>query len=103
MHVKTGDHVIVIAGSEKGTIGDITKVDRKTGKVWLEGLNMKLRFRAPQSEEEKGSTYKAESPIHHSNVMHYSKEKKVRSRMERKVIDGKKVRVLVKTGEVLPN
>lgn len=26
MHVRTGDHVIVIAGSEKGKIGDITKV-----------------------------------------------------------------------------
>jgi len=27
MHVKTGDHVIVIAGAEKGTIGDITKAN----------------------------------------------------------------------------
>lgn len=25
MHVKTGDHVIVIAGSDKGKTGDITK------------------------------------------------------------------------------
>eukprot|EP00884_Botryococcus_braunii_P019383 jgi/Botrbrau1/6128/Bobra.331_2s0023.1 len=43
-----------------------------------------------------------ESPVHHSNVMAYSKEQNVRSRIGHKVVDGKKVRYLKKTGEVLP-
>jgi large subunit ribosomal protein L24 len=44
-----------------------------------------------------------ESPIHSSNVMAYSKEKEVRSRIGHKTgADGKKVRVLLKTGEELP-
>lgn len=29
MHVKTGDHVIVIAGKEKGKTGDISKVSQR--------------------------------------------------------------------------
>jgi ribosomal protein L24 len=44
-----------------------------------------------------------EFPINHSNVMHWSEEKKVRSRIGHKVEDGKKVRFLKKTGEVLAN
>lgn len=43
-----------------------------------------------------------EGPIDSSNVMHYSKEQKVRSRVGMKFTDdGKKVRYLKKTGEVL--
>ncbi len=56
----------------------------------------------PRKEGEQGQQKKLEFPIHHSNVMLYSKEKGVRSRVGHKVVDGKKVRFLVKTGEVLP-
>ncbi|CAD7704894.1 unnamed protein product [Ostreobium quekettii] len=102
MHVKTGDTVIVVAGSEKGKIGEITKVNRKTGQVFLEGTNMKTRYQKPQGEGEAGVMEQKESPIHHSNVMHYSKEKQVRSRVGIKFAeDGKKIRYLKKTGEVL--
>ena len=43
-----------------------------------------------------------EGPIHASNVMHYSKEQGVRSRVGIKVLEnGDKVRFLRKTGEVI--
>ncbi len=49
-----------------------------------------------------GQQVRKEFPVHHSNVMHYSKEKEVRSRVGHKVNDaGKKVRYLVKTGEII--
>ena len=32
--------------------------------------------------EEKGQIVQTESPVHHSNVMHWSKEQKVRSRIK---------------------
>ena len=40
--------------------------------------------------------------MHHSNVMHYSTAQGVRSRVGHKEEGGRKVRFLVKTGEVLP-
>ena len=49
-----------------------------------------------------GSIQKIEYPFHHSNVQHFSKEKNVRSRIGKKFLEnGKKVRYLMKTGEIL--
>ena len=43
-----------------------------------------------------------EAPIHSSQVMHYSTEQKVASRVGHKILDdGSKVRYLIKTGEVI--
>lgn len=43
-----------------------------------------------------------EGPIHSSNLMLYSKEKNVASRVGHKVLDnGKSVRYLIKTGEII--
>lgn len=46
--------------------------------------------------------FQIEGPIHSSNVMLYSKEQNVASRVGHKVLDnGKKVRYLIKTGEII--
>lgn len=43
-----------------------------------------------------------EAPIHSSNVMLYSKEQNVTSRVGHKMLDdGKRVRYLIKTGEII--
>ncbi|KAG1661562.1 hypothetical protein FOA52_009561 [Chlamydomonas sp. UWO 241] len=104
MHVKKGDLVKVIAGADKGKTGTIIKVVTGTGKVSVEGVNIRTKHIAPRSENETGSIKKSEYPIHHSNVQLYSKEKEISSRVAYKVDEasGKKVRVLIKTGEVLP-
>lgn len=102
MHVKSGDLVQVIAGKDQGKVGTIKKVNTKTGQVLLEGVNIKTKHVKPEGEEE-GKIAKVEYPIHHSNVQHYSEAKQVRSRIGHKTQDGKKVRYLIKTGEVLDN
>ncbi|KAJ0593499.1 putative ribosomal protein L24 [Helianthus annuus] len=72
MHVKLGDTVKVIAGRDKGKVG------------------------------ESGQIVKIEAPIHSSNVMLYSKEQNVASRVGHKTLDnGKRVRYLLKTGEII--
>jgi large subunit ribosomal protein L24 len=102
MHVKKGDYVQVIAGKDKGKVGTITKVLAKKGKVVVEGVNSGTKHIKPRAENEQGSIKELEFPIHHSNVMLYSKDKGVRSRVGHKVLeDGRKVRFLKKTGELL--
>jgi len=103
MHVKTGDTVVVITGKDKGKVGEVSKVLTKQGKIVVEGVNVKAKTVQPKpGTEEKGQIVQTETPVHHSNVMHWSKEQKVRSRIRQQVSEGgKKVRVLVKTGEVL--
>lgn len=102
LHVRKGDVVQIIAGKDKGKVGKITEVLAKVGQVLVEGVNIKTKHVKPRSQGEEGQVVKRESPVHHSNVMLYSEEKKVRSKVGYKVENGKKVRYLKKTGEVLP-
>jgi large subunit ribosomal protein L24 len=64
-------------------------------------VNKKIKAIPPRSENEKGQLKEQEYPLHHSNVQHFSKDKNVRSRVGHKVVEGKKVRYLIKTGELL--
>lgn len=91
----------VVTGSDKGKVGPVLKVLAKAGMVVVEGVNVRTKTVQPKSKDEPGKQLASESPVHASNVMHYSKEAGVRSRVGHKTVDGKKVRVLKKTGEVL--
>ncbi|KAJ8490651.1 hypothetical protein OPV22_012372 [Ensete ventricosum] len=55
-----------------------------------------------REQGEPGQIVKIEAPIHSSNVMLYSKEKEVASRVGHKILeDGSRVRYLIKTGEII--
>jgi large subunit ribosomal protein L24 len=46
--------------------------------------------------------FQIEAPVHSSNVMLYSKEQNVASRVGHKILeDGNRVRYLIKTGEII--
>ena len=68
LHVKVGDVVNVISGFHKNETGEITKIDRKTGKVVVKGINFKFKHIKPKTENEIGEIKQFEAPIHHSNV-----------------------------------
>merc|ERR1711977_93035 len=106
MHVREGDTVKVIAGKDKGKVGEVVKVYRKglkAGKIVVDDVNLVKKALKPKpgTDEERGKIILTEKPIHHSNVMLYSKDKQQVSRVGHKVVNGKKMRYLVKTGEVL--
>ncbi|KAL3138671.1 Plastid ribosomal protein L24, variant 2 [Trebouxia sp. C0010 RCD-2024] len=102
MHVQRGDMVQVISGAQKGKTGKITTVITKTGQIVVDGINLKTKHNKPREKGETGQITQNEAPIHHSNVMLYSEDQKVRSKVGHREEDGKKVRYLKKTGEVLP-
>ena len=68
LHVKVGDVVTVISGFHKNETGEITKIDRKTGKIIVKGINFKFKHIKPNTENEIGEIKQFEAPIHHSNV-----------------------------------
>eukprot|EP00898_Chlorokybus_atmophyticus_P008176 jgi/Chlat1/835/Chrsp104S01181 len=104
MHVRTGDTVIVTAGKDKGKVTEVEKVLLKKGLIVCKDVNLKVKHSKPAKEGEMGQILSIAAPIHHSNVMHYSKDKQIRSRLAHKIDEnGKKVRYLIKTGEVLPS
>ncbi|CAO2826065.1 unnamed protein product [Amaranthus hypochondriacus] len=102
MHVKLGDTVKVISGGEKGKIGEISKIYKHNSTVIIKDINLKTKHVKSKEEGEQGQIIKIEGPIHSSNVMLYSKEKEVASRVGHKILeDGRKVRYLIKTGEII--
>ena len=68
IHVKVGDKVKVISGSYKNETGEVIKINKKTGKIVVQGINFKFKHVKPSSENEIGEIKQFEAPIHHSNV-----------------------------------
>jgi large subunit ribosomal protein L24 len=68
LHVKVGDQVSILSGFHKNETGEIIKVNRKTGKVVIQGMNLKFKHVKPTTENEIGEIKQFEAPIHHSNV-----------------------------------
>ena len=68
LHVKIGDHVKIIAGLHKYETGKVTAINKKTGKIIVQGINFKFKHVKPNSENEIGEIKQIEAPIHHSNV-----------------------------------
>lgn len=68
IHLKIGDTVTIISGFNKNETGEIIKINRKTGKVIVKGINFKFKHLKPNTENEIGEIKQFEAPIHHSNV-----------------------------------
>ena len=102
MHVKKGDTVQVISGRDKGKVGEILQSIPKTSQVVVKGVNIRTKHVKPRQEGESGQIATFEAPIHSSNVMLYSEKEKVASRVSYVLTeDGRKVRKLKKTGEII--
>jgi len=102
VHVKSSDRVVVIAGKDKGKIGNVKKVDLEKGRVFVEGANMVTKAQKPQPAAGiQGGLIKLEASIDSSNVMVVCPACDKATKISTKVIDGKKVRVCKKCGEQL--
>ncbi len=69
--LKKGDKVIVNTGSEKGKKGKILKVDKKSGKVLVEGINVRTKHVKAKKQGQESGIIKSENPIAVSKVNFY--------------------------------
>lgn len=98
MKLKKGDKVVVIAGSNKGKEGTITKVLDE--KVIIEGVNLRKKHLKPKNNNGTGEIIEQEAPIHASNVMIIDPKTKKPTKIK-EVVDekGKKIRTSKKSNE----
>ena len=68
VHVKIGNKVEIISGFHKKKTGEVLKINQKTGKIIVQGINFKLKHVKPVTKDEIGEIKQIEAPIHHSNV-----------------------------------
>lgn len=101
MHVKKGDKVMVISGKDKGKTGIILAAFPKQDRVLVEGVNIVKKHSKPSQVNPQGGIISQEAPIHVSNVMPVDPKSGNPTRVGYKTVDGKKVRVATKSGEVL--
>ena len=99
MKLKKGDNVIIITGKDKGKKGKIVRVLPEKNKVVIEGLNMMKKSQRPRKSGEKGQIISIAMPIHASNVMIVDPKTGKGSRICKKIIGDKKVRISKKSNQ----
>ncbi|CAN7271276.1 MULTISPECIES: 50S ribosomal protein L24 [Neorhizobium] len=97
--IKKGDSVVVLAGKDKGRTGEVLQVMPKEDRAVVRGINMVKRHQRQSQTQEAGIINK-EASIHLSNIAIVAKDGKP-TRVGFSVIDGKKVRVAKRTGDVI--
>jgi large subunit ribosomal protein L24 len=104
MKIKKNDHVIVVAGRDKGRTGQVIAAYPAASKVVVEGVNMIKKNKKVTNpggrNANEGGIVTQEAPIHVSNVALVDPETKRPARVGYKINeDGTKVRVLRPSGK----
>jgi large subunit ribosomal protein L24 len=68
-HVKKGDQVVIIAGTERGKRGRVLEVLRDKQRVIVEGAKMIKRHTRKSQQHPQGAIVEREGTVHISNVM----------------------------------
>ena len=68
-HVKKGDEVVVIAGTERGKRGKVISVITAKQRVIVEGVKMIKKHQRKSQQHPQGAIIEREGSIHISNVM----------------------------------
>lgn len=99
--IKKGDTVVVLSGKDKGKTGSVTQVLPREGKLVVAGVNIATRHRKPTQTNPQGGLEKIEAPMAISKVAVADPSTGKATRVRFETRDGKKVRVAVKSGELI--
>jgi large subunit ribosomal protein L24 len=97
--IRKGDKVVILTGKDKGRSGEVLQVLPKEDRAVVRGINVVKRHQRQTQTAEAGIISK-EASIHLSNIAIADKDGKP-TRVGFKVVDGKKVRVAKRSGEVI--
>ncbi|MFF2320012.1 50S ribosomal protein L24 [Agrobacterium sp. NPDC058088] len=97
--IRKGDKVVVLTGKDKGRTGEVIQVLPKEDRAVVRGVNMVKRHQRQTQAQEAGIINK-EASLHISNIAIVDRDGKP-TRVGFSVVDGKKVRVAKRSGEVI--
>jgi large subunit ribosomal protein L24 len=97
--LKQKDMVIVITGSDRGKTGRVLKLDRKSGKAVVEGVNMKWKHVRKSQEHPQGGRIQREYPLDISNIAFLDAATGKGVRLGATSSGGKTVRVMRPSGK----
>ncbi|MEE8296257.1 MAG: 50S ribosomal protein L24 [Hyphomicrobium sp.] len=101
LKIKKGDHVIVLAGRDKGKHGEVVQMMPKENRALVRGVNV-VRRHQRQTASLEGGIISKEAPIHISNLALEDPKDGKPTRVGFKFLDdGTKVRFAKRSGEVI--
>jgi large subunit ribosomal protein L24 len=95
------DEVVVLAGKDKGKTGELLKMNLKTNRVFVKGVNMVKKTVKATQENPQGSIIEREASVHISNIALVSPKTKKATRVTIVEKDGKNVRMAVACKTIL--
>lgn len=102
LRIRTDDEVVVISGKDKGKTGKVLRVEPAAERVVVAGINIRTKHVRPiPGSSEPGGIVKEEASVHVSNVALIDPKDGKPTRVRTEVRDGNKVRVGVRSGEVI--
>jgi large subunit ribosomal protein L24 len=105
IRIKKNDMVKVIAGRDKGKTGRVLDVNKNTGRILVEGVQMIKRHTRPNPAQQiKGGIAEKEGSIHASNVMVLTAggvPTRIGYKVEKEGGVTRRTRIARKTGETL--
>ena len=103
LHIRKGDLVEVISGTDKGKQGRVLAVNPEKGRLRVEKVRIQKRhLKAGRKGSRTGGIIEQEGFIHASNVMLVDPQDNRPSRVRVEERDGKRIRVFVKSGDPVP-
>ncbi len=92
--IRKDDKVKVLTGKDKGKIGKVLKIVKKTNRVVIENINVVKVSQRPTQANPQGGIVEKNMPIHVSNLMIMCNSCVKPTRISMKVLeDGKRVRI----------
>jgi large subunit ribosomal protein L24 len=101
LRFKKGDQVRVVSGRHRGAEGEILRVEHDRNRVFVKNVAIIKKAQRPTQDNPRGGFKEQEAPIHASNVRLLDPKTNAPTRIRSQVVDGRKVRVAVKSGTVL--
>jgi large subunit ribosomal protein L24 len=104
IHVKKGDKVLILSGTDKGKTGQVLQVLPRSGKIIVEGVSIVKKHMRPTRDNPQGGIFDKEAPISSSKAMLICPRCNKPTRVGHKFLaDGQKVRYCKneKCGEVI--
>ncbi|MGD9648443.1 MAG: 50S ribosomal protein L24 [Pirellulales bacterium] len=99
MHIRSEDTVEVITGDDRGTRARVLRIDRRSGKVLIEGVNRVYKHVRRSEKNRQGGRLSKEMPVRISNVLLVCKSCGAATRTGARLLDdGSKERFCKKCG-----
>jgi large subunit ribosomal protein L24 len=99
--IRKGDTVVILSGKDKGKTGEVIRSIPKESRVVVSGVNVAARHRKASQVNPQGGIDRKEAPLHVSKVAIADPKTGKASRIRFEDRNGKKVRIAVKSGELI--